>query len=166
MLRSTMIAMLSAGCLMLGLSSFTGTILASDSLTDTLAQKPKIFYQFLRDNQPVAANWKTTGLSLKEFPAVLKLEAKALDPQSDNGNQYQVNDFIVYLVNGKRPVLTVRSQSGEISMKALQDAAKEANSTSLRMVVEVKEVMRIAANGQKAVTEINGSPIVSVKIME
>lgn len=144
------------------LSELTGFSVSND----TISSKAKIFHQFLKNNQPVTSDWKANGLSLSDFPDVLQLEAKSIDPSSDAGSRYEVRDFIVYLVNGSRPLASVRSQTGVIKMEGLKNASKTATSPSLRLVIEITEVIRINSKGEESRSAVMGSPIISVSVHE
>jgi beta-lactamase regulating signal transducer with metallopeptidase domain len=138
---------------------------------DTAGQKPVLRFSAVRGKEAVLME-RGANLSMKNFPDAITVQALAPDPSSDEGNRYEVRRFVVYLVEGSRPLVKIEAQGATAALEGvkkrvdLEDSQKKGAKAERRLVLEVTEVMRIAKNGEETKTGVTGSPIRSVGLVE
>ena len=130
-------------------------------ILDTAKQRPVLRFSAVRGKEAVLMD-KNTNFSVKDFPEAVTVQALAPDPSSDEGNRYEVRRFVVYLVEGSRPLAKIESQGANASLEGI----KERVGAGMRLVLEVMEVVRISKDGGEAKTGTIGSRIKSVGLVE
>ncbi|MBD0258984.1 MAG: M56 family metallopeptidase [Cytophagales bacterium] len=134
-----------------------------------------IVIQAGRPGQVVPQADLTKGFSAGEFPESITVQAV---PDPDYLKKYPkekfaVSEFEVFLVQGRRPVkfraaggdsvTSIRAEANWVSLAPLKQFAKPGN----RLVVEVKQVIRMDANGRLyTLGQVVQSPIHSILITE
>ncbi len=136
--------------------------------TDTSKKEVTIAFAMTRDNRPMEFSVKK-GLSVNDLPDLIQATAVPVNPGGKS--TYKVTEWVIYLVNGSRPLTELRADSETADMQAFNAQVKP----GMRLVFEVWEVVQLTPSGQiiyhveSATQRLNkgvvvGSTIASVQI--
>ena len=124
---------------------------------DTSKKEVTIEFAMIRDNRPLEFSVKK-GLSVNDLPDLI--QAKAIPVNPGGKSTYKVTDWVIYLVDGPRPLTELRADSETATMQSFNAQVKP----GMRLVFEIIKVVKLAPSGQLITVGVAGSPIASVQI--
>ena len=124
---------------------------------DTSKKEVTIAFAMIRDNRPLEFIVKK-GLSVNDLPDLI--QAKAIPVNPGGKSTYKVTDWVIYLVDGPRPLTELRADSETATMQSFNAQVKP----GMRLVFEIIKVVKLAPSGQLITVGVAGSPIASVQI--
>ena len=124
---------------------------------DTSKKEVTIEFAMIRDNRLLEFSVKK-GLSVNDLPDLI--QAKAIPVNPGGKSTYKVTDWVIYLVDGPRPLTELRADSETATMQSFNAQVKP----GMRLVFELIKVVKLAPSGQLITVGVAGSPIASVQI--
>lgn len=124
---------------------------------DTSKKEVTIAFAMIRDNRPLEFSVKK-GLSVNDLPDLI--QAKAIPVNPGGKSTYKVTDWVIYLVDGPRPLTELRADSETATMQSFNAQVKP----GMRLVFEIIKVVKLAPSGQLITVGVAGSTIASVQI--
>ena len=124
---------------------------------DTSKKEVTIAFAMIRDNRPLEFSVKK-GLSVNDLPDLI--QAKAIPVNPGGKSTYKVTDWVIYLVDGPRPLTELRADSETAAMQSFNAQVKP----GMRLVFEIIKVVKLAPSGQLITVGVAGSTIASVQI--
>ena len=124
---------------------------------DTSKKEVTIEFAMIRDNRPMEFSVKK-GLSVNDLPDLI--QAKAIPVNPGGKSTYKVTDWVIYLVDGPRPLTELRADSETATMQSFNAQVKP----GMRLVFEIIKVVKLAPSGQLITVGVAGSTIASVQI--